>query len=424
MRFTSTLPPSTRHDLTLGDVSVNIATVSSKLTGHDGHGAEPTTKSNDHLTRHDVMAMAQQQYPLIFRDNPDALPIDVRINADHKVENVTDSPVFCLGVLCLFTLPIPHRWWTGEFDVRVRAADEEQGVLVDQTIHFKREDVSWISMYTPLGLLPIPGATDLPRSNYLFDPGPEAYAKQRWLDLASCVEAIIKAVQQVEPPKIQAAGRWAAHRLDSFSVAGQTLWCKRIPKASQAPEAFLPDMILGEIYRERPDGMALPMETVQLARRLEGGDWQATPQYLWKTKTMCRATAVIEKGKPVHAEITEVNEPRIEELAEIQTTDVTRGAEYIRWRTGVLLQAKTRTLPKLLKGNATQQLQELFIKVEQAVLNCSHEADLAKNRAQQAVEKGGDPAKDREWSLIYNEHLAVLNAILAALKEELANRLR
>lgn len=424
MRFTTTLPPSGNRDLALGNVKVNVAKVSPNISftgrGPFGDPIPYTTAAMPQFTREKMMTTAQQQYPKIFSDSQTALPLDVAINGRFS----QDCDLFALACLSLFTLPTPRFHYVGDYTVRVRAADEDQGLILDQSIPFKREDLEWISIYTPLGLIPIPGHTDLPRSSYFMDPGPEERAKQHWLDNASCVEAITKAVQQGDPVKMQAAARWSSQRIEMFTVAGQPIWCKRTPYASKVPADIIPDVILGEIYLEEPAGQTQPAETVQLAKSSDRGDWQPTPQYLWRTKVLSRASAVIEKGKPVRAEVAEVKEIPLAEFLEIQPGDMAKGPEYVRWRTRILLQAKTRTLPSLLGKQTTSHLQDLLIAAEQAALNSSHEADLAKNRAQQTVEKGGDPAKDREWSLVFNEHLAVLNAIAAALKEELSNRVR
>jgi hypothetical protein len=405
MRFTTTLPPSDNRDLSLGDVKVNIAKVSSSLSK---------------FTRDELMTVARQQYPRIFSDAAPAVPVDVTISGTYA----QDHDLFLLACLSFFTIPAPRFHYAGDYAVRVRVADEEQGLILDQRIRFKRDDWEWISLYTPLGLIPIPGRSDLARSSYFMDPGPDEQAKQRWLDNASCVEAITQMVRAGDAAKMQAASRWSSRRIELFTVAGQPVWCKRMPVSTGAPAELVPDVIVGEIYLDAPDGKAQPVETVPLAKRWGGSDWRATPQYLSRTRVLSRSTAVIENGKPVRVEIAEVKELPLVEFLEIQAADVGQGMDYVRWRTRILLQAKTSTLPTLLKEHSAQQLQELIIKAEQAVLNCTHEADLAKNRAQQAVEKGSDPAQEREWSLLYNEHLAVLSAILKALKEESASRQR
>lgn len=424
MRFTTTLPPSENRDLSLGEVKVNIAKVLPQISftgrGPFGEPCVPSSATISSFTRAQLMTAAQRQYPRLFADAPSALSLDVVIDGRFS----QDCDLFALACLSLFTLPTPRFHYVGDYTVRVHAADEDQGLILDQSVPFRREDLEWISIYTPLGLIPIPGHTDLPRSSYFMDPGPDERAKQHWLDNASCVEAVTKAVCGGDLAKIRRASQWAARRVELFKVADQAVWCKRVPLSTRAPTEIVPDVLMGEIYLEEPDGKTQPAETLQLAKCLASGLWQATPQYLWKTKVLCRVTAVIENGKPVRSEATEVKELPLAEFLEIPPGDMAKGAEYVRWRTRILLQAKTRALPALLTKQPTTQLQDLLIAAEQAALNSSHETDLAKNRAQQAVEKGLDPAKDREWSLVFNEHLAVLNAILAALKEEIANRNR
>jgi tetratricopeptide (TPR) repeat protein len=111
--------------------------------------------------------------------------------------------------------------------------------------------------------------------------------------------------------------------------------------------------------------------------------------------------------------------PKLEDLLKAGDPSVA----VARWRNRTLVEAKNTLLPNLLRDSKTRELSGLVTKIEQLILDLSHESEVAKDRAQQAVEKGsGTAAGHRELSLIYKERIEVLKPILAAIKEEIANR--
>jgi hypothetical protein len=471
VRYTTTLPPGTHRDTSLGDLRVNIVSVSDP----------PTAKSSlTHrlFARGYLMQIGREKYPQIFSDVSGALPVNLWISG--RVEEPAPSISLGIFICTLGILPLSD---STQYKVSLRAisADEQAGLVLDQSADFQCKGVCWSTVFSPLGLL-VPGHSDIPR-DFAVGPNIQMGAKKSMQRLVceTCVEAVVQALLKGDLARMQAACRSQATRvsIEHFNVAGEALWCRRVARATNAPTDPVPDMLLGELYLTEPGPRSTPIETVPIARRISADTWQTTPFYLEKMRTLCRITAVLDKGKPVRAEVTEIRVPPLEDFLDITcAADDVRNREQwnagqniklmlrraeelaplspsssvmveedfnklrragelaslppsasaiienARWRTRILLQAKTSTLPTLLKNNAAQQLQALLIKTEQAVLNCTHEADLAKNRAQQAVENGSDPSKDREWSLVYNEHLAVLNAIVAAIKEELANRQR
>ena len=404
VRHTSSLLPTSPANLFLKDVKVRIATASAPG-----------------ITRDHLASIAQQTHPLVFSDRPDAMPLDVQIS--YRSDRSHDVTVL-LAILSLGTLPY-FETLKSDLSVRTTAADEMQGLILDENVPFERWDIGWISWYSPLGLIPVPGCSDFSRTTMLgLDTGlliPEDWESTEHC----CVEAIVQALLKGNLAKMQAACRHQATLVsgERFTVSGQILWCKRVAQATKAPADPVPDMLLGEIYLAKPGPGTKPVETVPLAQRISANTWQATPQYLQKTMVLCVATAVIEDGVPVRTQISEVKEPPLEDYFLDLRAD--QGTANMQWRTRVLLQAKNRTLPGLLKEGNTDKLVELATKIEQAVLAVDHQASLAKDRAQQIIEKGnGDPAADREISYLCTEHLAVLKVILAAIKEELANRQR
>ncbi len=98
-----------------------------------------------------------------------------------------------------------------------------------------------------------------------------------------------------------------------------------------------------------------------------------------------------------------------------------------RERNRALIAAKTRQLPAILRDGKSDELVALVVRIEQAILDLDHDGELARDRAQQLAATNGDPAQVEEirgLGISFRERIELLKPILAALKEELANRNR
>ncbi len=95
-----------------------------------------------------------------------------------------------------------------------------------------------------------------------------------------------------------------------------------------------------------------------------------------------------------------------------------------RARNDAIIAAKTRDLPKLLHDDTSADLTALCVCLEQTILGLNHECEVAKDKAQQAAANGDPQQLDelRGLSICYRERIEILKPILAALKEEIANR--
>lgn len=114
-----------------------------------------------------------------------------------------------------------------------------------------------------------------------------------------------------------------------------------------------------------------------------------------------------------------------------------------RQRNRAIIAAKNQQLPALLRDKKTDELSALVVRIEQTILDLDHECEVAKDRAQQSiadsgasesVQRGGGrggavPAARtagldelRGLAICCRERIELLKPILAALKEEIANR--
>ena len=121
-----------------------------------------------------------------------------------------------------------------------------------------------------------------------------------------------------------------------------------------------------------------------------------------------------------------------------------RSAAMAVTRNRALIAAKTTQLPDILRNWKTVELTALVVKVEQTVLDLNHECEVLKDKAQQTVvDESNDRAaaaagrrlpqgvmeaeqarldEQRGLAISYRERIELLKPILAALKEEIANR--
>jgi hypothetical protein len=144
-----------------------------------------------------------------------------------------------------------------------------------------------------------------------------------------------------------------------------------------------------------------------------------------------------------------VSPDEVDRLAKASLTDLLVAADKAestaRARNRAIVAAKNQQLPAILREKKTDELTELVVKIEQAILDLNHECEIAKDQAQQFVASGyaenTRPARGgrddasqtttstqleetRGLALCYRERIELLKPILTALKEEIANRSR
>lgn len=121
-----------------------------------------------------------------------------------------------------------------------------------------------------------------------------------------------------------------------------------------------------------------------------------------------------------------------EQMASIRSADFENllassdsSVDVARERNRALISAKNEQLPAMLREWKTERLAALVVKVEQTILDLNHEAEVANDHAQQAAAAGSQGAQvdaQRGLAISYRERIELLKPILAALREEIANR--
>lgn len=155
---------------------------------------------NSERWRKELMKTAVKRYPTIFSYASDAYPLSVAIHMKART-SIPLSITLEVVTLTIFGgfLPLPMR---EVCDVHVAPAlllDDGAELIPVSTVGFQRRDAGWVSVFTPLALIPVPGPSDRRETivlniNNPEDPG-NIPIKGMELSLEGCVDAIVLALQ-------------------------------------------------------------------------------------------------------------------------------------------------------------------------------------------------------------------------------------
>jgi hypothetical protein len=412
MRIASTLKPSGETGLALGKARFCLIDYTGEY-GKDNPAAKAWT---DMITRDFLAQRANTLYPEIFTDEWTALPVMV------KAQGTFHDGLMIPSILCALTagvVPFP-----GKMSMNLTVSSDVKGALGESLItkgrEFEVEQVMWASLVGPLGCIPVPGQADLEKDSILlFIPlTKDAYSMTKLPTyITDCiVESVVRDLREVDPGLIDAAFKARASRLQEIAVDGRTFWVFLAPSISK--ETGKPIAFWAIFYGEQPKRGMTPSEQVVVARRDGSGTWVPETGYLRRTKGLTAVSVMMDKGVPAKVAVRTVAEPPLEDFIDLPDISGKDWAENLRWSNGLLLEAKNRSLMKMLKEKTGDELLTLVTRIEKAVLDLSALAERAKDNAQAIVEKGqGDPAPDRELSILCRQRIEILKPVLAAVKQ-------
>jgi len=414
VRYSSTLQPSDDKALSFGDARFSLADFNVAYDKKD-LAAQARMKGID---QHLISARAGTLYPNLFTDDWTALPLMVKADFVHD-----DTSVMVASFLTVFTagiIPFPGATKM-HFTVNTQVRDALGESLTDKDMKFVLEEGVWASIVGPLGCIPVPGQADLPRDAVmLFIPlTKDAYSKTKFPHFAAdcIVEAVVRTLRTLEPARLDSAYRARRSCLQEVTIDGRHHWCFLAPTLTGNHERA--GLITALLYREYPTRGAEPVAQMTVARRDQAGAWQPIAGYLRWAEKLTTLSVLLEDGLPSKVVVRTIEEPPLEDFIEIPDMLGSDGAAYLRWNNGVLLEAKNRSLPRLLREKSRDELLSLVTHIEKAILNVSEQAEQAKDRAQAKVEKGqGDQAPDRELAILCRQRIEILKPILAAMKQE------
>jgi hypothetical protein len=418
MRVASTLKPSYDKSLHIGGARFCIT---------DYEAAQVNKITSDlvlsiWMNQGSLSRRAKELYPDLFTDDWTALPVMVKSRMKYD-EGTSNSAAMFTG-FALGIIPIPGRE-TFSYSVNAQVRNAFGEVVSVKDTSFDIELGTWTTILSPIGCLPVPGRADLPRDGMVFyiplygDPY-RITGKVSGYAADCMIGAVAKALESMDQGALEAAYLERRSHLQELTVDGRPCWCFLAPSISrEGTPLFMTAMLFGE----QPKRDAKPIDQVVVARRDASGRWIPMTGYLHSARQLTALGVLMENGMPSRVAVRRVDEPPIEDF--IDTPDLSGGnaLEILRWSNGMLLEAKNRTLPRLLREKGADEMLGMVTRIEKAILDLNEQAEKAKDRAQSMVEKGsGDPAPERELAILLRQRIEVLKPVLAALKQTLAGK--
>jgi len=183
------------------------------------------------------------------------------------------------------------------------------------------------------------------------------------------------------------------------------------------------DVLIAELYLKDPDSGALPLDVAGVARHDSKSGWQPLEHVLVSESEWTNVRANLEGGRVVGVQPVLYAEPQVEWTLFGAERNRDGALPWILFRNRMAIILKNRTLPKLLREAKTSDLSNLVLRIEQVFLEVTREAESCKDAAQRMIEtNSGDPTRLTNLAHAYQEEVVVWKPILAAIKDELANR--
>ncbi|MBE9537087.1 MAG: hypothetical protein IMF07_07890, partial [Proteobacteria bacterium] len=152
------------------------------------------------LTGKLLMKEAEKAYPELFAAKGNIIPVELKIRIKRS-----DRPSFFKYLLFSLYGIIPSTFSVKEdikLDVKIR--DESNELLLRKTSDLSLEATRWMTMFTPLGLIPIPGESDIPKltgiDQFADTKGSEPHFVRR-----SIVNGIVKTLKDSDMKKMLAS---------------------------------------------------------------------------------------------------------------------------------------------------------------------------------------------------------------------------
>ncbi|MFV9646162.1 MAG: hypothetical protein ACNYWU_10095 [Desulfobacterales bacterium] len=356
---------------------------------------------------------ATDVYPRLFGNDFADLPVS--LDVDCKCSNYEWGEWF--QVITYGTVPLFPAWINIDCKVHTWVWGED-GCVVNETDSFTQKFSWWRTFYTPLGILPVPGFSNLRATSYggFLSLNDTYRVGSKKLAMDSLTEAVARSIRQTNPAKLKEASESRKTRIRQIDINGQTFWSFLGFGFSKGKDQ--PDMASLFLYREYPTWGAKLVEQVVVAR-LKDGRWRPATSYLRSIKELTAAGVLLVDGKPSKVVIKKVAEPPLEDFIELRNNLT---IDNIRWSNLILVEVKNRTLPRLMRERNPEYLINLVTRIEKAVLNLNEQAQMADSRVQEMVVegKGADTTQANELSVLCRQRIAIFKPILSALKQAVA----
>ncbi|MDX9867672.1 MAG: hypothetical protein RBT78_07070 [Kiritimatiellia bacterium] len=104
------------------------------------------------------------RHPQLFGDDPKASPLSVEVVVDRKDEMagliITELLTLAISPLILPSYPV-----TSPFELDLCVRDDSGETLYGKAATVKGQEKTWLTLFTPFGLIPIPGPSDVPKKS-------------------------------------------------------------------------------------------------------------------------------------------------------------------------------------------------------------------------------------------------------------------
>ncbi len=133
---------------------------------------------------------AVARYPELFSEKSDSIPLDIAVRID-RTSKLWSTYLSIIPPLSLIPIPTSDRVI---FNVSASVIESGQGEALGRSV-FTRRDVAWWTISSPLGLIPIPGKSNVPKisSMKLFQESSEVGGD---LTIEGFVDSIVRILQQ------------------------------------------------------------------------------------------------------------------------------------------------------------------------------------------------------------------------------------
>lgn len=340
-----------------------------------------------------------ENFPSVFADDIRSIPVAVTINRTHS----SDFDCFIYPAIIpsvLGVLPCPEGR-TSRYETNVNTPCG--GSLA--AVSFSRHDAASGTLYTPLGLIPVPGFSDVPRRIGI----DSAQFKQNVLMTGerltydSLSEAVFQQIRSIPKAEAERLYRERCTRLQTSNVSGRTFWlwpatvdgqlhvCIFTARPTYSNWNPLDDLVVPS----NPDGTYPPM----LMRK---------PPYFTEVSVRHENDRIVMGARSVT--------PSIRQLLALADPDDGGAAAldddaFVAAMTRALIAAKNTEVPQLAVQAPVAERVAVLNAVEQRLMEAQKYVVGLNSQAEDAVRQGQDAAGFRRKSADVQAYMSVLAEI-------------
>jgi len=199
-----------QHFQTAEEVKFEIKKVSVDYSGSGGSAAGVQIRGQ--LTPELLMADANNNYKNYFSIDETAIPIEIRAKVE-KSSTFALSLLIQTGTLTILggILPLPESDLT-KVNLDIGLQDEHSDLHLKGSAEFEQRKVRWMSIFTPLALIPIPGESDIPKISETIDSlGVRSEKASFKLLRKSVLDAVVQTLKGFDMQKIAASYKQRKH---------------------------------------------------------------------------------------------------------------------------------------------------------------------------------------------------------------------